>query len=134
LSIWNQLKDRVATLLEVAQTVDALKLVDYEPAAVVWKKSTPSQTAVVLTELMTYLQTIPEAQYTAEDLESPLLAWIAERGYGNGDVLWPMRFALSGLPQSPPPFELAALLGKSETIQRLQQAQQAVAGLVAATD
>jgi glutamyl-tRNA synthetase len=39
-----------------------------------------------------------------------------------GDVLWPMRFALSGREKSPDPFTLAEILGKEETIARLQAA------------
>jgi glutamyl-tRNA synthetase len=39
-----------------------------------------------------------------------------------GDVLWPIRFALSGREKSPDPFTLAEILGKEETIARLQTA------------
>jgi len=39
---------------------------------------------------------------------------------GKGEVLWPLRTALSGKAQSPDPFTLAYILGQSETIARLQ--------------
>jgi glutamyl-tRNA synthetase len=42
---------------------------------------------------------------------------------GVGDVLWPMRFALSGHEKSPDPFILAEKLGRNETFERLQAAQ-----------
>ncbi|MBP6912560.1 MAG: glutamate--tRNA ligase [Candidatus Pacebacteria bacterium] len=42
---------------------------------------------------------------------------------GVGDVLWPMRFALSGQEKSPDPFILAEKLGHSETFERLEAAK-----------
>ncbi len=41
---------------------------------------------------------------------------------GRGDVLGPLRFALSGAKRSPDPFMLAAILGKEETVSRLKTA------------
>lgn len=42
---------------------------------------------------------------------------------GVGDVLWPMRFALSGHEKSPDPFILAEKLGYDETLERLEAAK-----------
>ena len=39
-----------------------------------------------------------------------------------GEVLHPLRFALSGIDKSPDPFTIAEILGKNETISRLQKA------------
>jgi hypothetical protein len=41
---------------------------------------------------------------------------------GRKEVLWPMRYALSGRDKSPDPFFLAYILGKDETIRRIQSA------------
>ncbi len=41
---------------------------------------------------------------------------------GRGQVLWPMRYALSGREKSPDPFVLAEVLGHEETVLRLQNA------------
>ncbi len=43
---------------------------------------------------------------------------------GRGQVLWPMRYALSGREKSPDPFILAEVLGKEETLLRLENAFQ----------
>ncbi|OGI71060.1 glutamate--tRNA ligase [Candidatus Nomurabacteria bacterium RIFCSPHIGHO2_02_FULL_37_45] len=40
---------------------------------------------------------------------------------GNGNVFWPMRFALSGEKKSPDPFSLAEALGKVETMERISK-------------
>jgi glutamyl-tRNA synthetase len=42
---------------------------------------------------------------------------------GRGEVLWPMRVALSGKDKSPDPFTLAEILGKKETLERLEVAK-----------
>ncbi|MEK7644834.1 MAG: glutamate--tRNA ligase family protein [Patescibacteria group bacterium] len=48
--------------------------------------------------------------------------WKYAEEQGRGCVLWPMRFALSGVAKSPDPFTLASLLGKDETLARLNDA------------
>jgi glutamyl/glutaminyl-tRNA synthetase len=42
------------------------------------------------------------------------------RGYTNMQVLWPIRAALTGVPASPGAFEMLQVLGKEESIARLQ--------------
>jgi glutamyl-tRNA synthetase len=50
-----------------------------------------------------------------------LIALVGELGIKNGQLLWPVRTALSGEPTSPGgAIELADILGKAETIRRLQ--------------
>ncbi len=41
---------------------------------------------------------------------------------GRGNVLWPLRVSLSGLPKSPDPFALISLFGKTESISRIRHA------------
>ena len=41
---------------------------------------------------------------------------------GRGSVLWPLRYTLSGRTQSPDPFTIAAILGKEETLRRIDTA------------
>ena len=41
---------------------------------------------------------------------------------GKGELLWPLRVALSGRAQSPDPFTLAMTLGKEETVSRITKA------------
>ena len=39
---------------------------------------------------------------------------------GRGDILWPLRVALSGLDKSPGPIEILEVLGKKESINRIK--------------
>ena len=125
-SIWNSAKERAKTLLEVAETA---KLAVNEPSSyvaedLVWKKSDKETTIKILEKLLEYIDGTPAEEFLAKTLEEKTIAWISSTEWGNGDVLWPMRFALSGERKSPSPFELAELLQKDETIKRLQKAKQ----------
>ena len=42
---------------------------------------------------------------------------------GRGKVLWPFRVALTGRIQSPDPFSICEILGKEESLARLNEAQ-----------
>jgi glutamyl/glutaminyl-tRNA synthetase len=42
--------------------------------------------------------------------------------YGIGDLLWPLRTALSGKRASPGPFEILEVLGKKESLKRIKSA------------
>jgi glutamyl/glutaminyl-tRNA synthetase len=54
-----------------------------------------------------------------EILEKILLEAAGEK---KGDLLWPLRLALTGAERSPSPFEVAWVLGKKESLKRLQNA------------
>ena len=43
-----------------------------------------------------------------------------------GELLWPLRVALSGKKASPDPFEIAEILGKKKTLKRIKKAKSLV--------
>lgn len=45
---------------------------------------------------------------------------------GKGNVLWPLRYALSGLEKSPDPFTLLSILGQEESLRRVERAIEAL--------
>jgi len=57
---------------------------------------------------------------SAETLKNALWSYAEEEG--RGEVLWPLRVALSGKKQSPDPFTLATILGQEETLARVTAA------------
>lgn len=97
--------------------IDALV---YEPSLLVWRKSTAEAAKQNLLLLLTQLENCND--WTQANLETIVLPWIKSQSLGNGDVLWPMRVALTGKQASPSPFEVAAVLGKDKTLQRIQTA------------
>lgn len=48
--------------------------------------------------------------------------WDYAEQEGRGEVLWPMRVALTGLERSPDPFTVAYIVGQTDTLRRLQAA------------
>ncbi|HEC30707.1 MAG TPA: hypothetical protein ENI66_01695 [Candidatus Yonathbacteria bacterium] len=69
-------------------------------------------------KLISMLQEIPQEDFTAEKIKEAIWDYATEEGRGN--VLWPMRYALSGRDKSPDPFLLVEIFGKKETVERLQ--------------
>lgn len=77
-----------------------------------------------LAQVAELLQHIPDEGFTAAQLKDIL--WPYATAQGRGEVLWPLRVALSGKAQSPDPFIIAALLGKAKTLERIENARQAL--------
>ncbi|HEY4493979.1 MAG TPA: glutamate--tRNA ligase [Candidatus Paceibacterota bacterium] len=67
------------------------------------------------------LTNIEGADFTAENVKNALML-VAGHLPSRGELLHPVRFALSGKDKSPDPFTIAYILGKNETISRLQKA------------
>lgn len=93
---------------------------DYDAKILVWKKSDAPGAKKCLSALTEFLPKIKK--WTKEDLEKEIMPWIAEQGLTNGEVLWPMRVALTGKEKSPGPFEVASVLGQEKVLERLQMA------------
>lgn len=92
-----------------------------EKNALVWKKEEyPENTKEYLNHIVSSLENVEAGEFTADSVKEAIWPYAEEKGKGN--VLWPMRFALTGREKSPDPFTVAGLLGKKETIARLQVA------------
>ncbi len=95
---------------------------EYKAELLIWKKSDKKTTKSRLEFLIKYLAEVPQQNWTRATLEEALIAEIKQQGFSNADTLWPMRVALSGVERSPSPFEIAEILGQTETINRLKTA------------
>jgi glutamyl/glutaminyl-tRNA synthetase len=67
------------------------------------------------------LEQIPENIFTQENIKDKLMT-LAESMESRGEVLHPVRYALSGMERSPDPFIIASIIGKNETLSRIQKA------------
>ena len=83
----------------------------------------PSYTQVILTTLAEALESV---EMTSVETVKESLMGIADanpkENGGRGAVLWPLRYALSGQERSPDPFSLIYILGKEESILRIEEA------------
>jgi len=117
-------QQRVHRLGEVGKGLEffSVKELEYDPKILIWKKSDQKTTVNSLEMLVEELGGYEEGYWESEKLQEKIIKTIADRGMKNGDVLWPMRVALTGLEKSPTPFEVAEILGKEKTLSRLRQA------------
>ncbi len=117
-------KDRMVRLGEIVEAVDMFTGdLEYDPLALIWKKADESDAKKNLSGLVEFIGTLGEEGFeTIEMVENNIKRYIKEKGLENGNVLWPMRVALSGKSISPGPFELAWALGRGETLKRLKSA------------
>lgn len=90
----------------------------YAKERLFWKDETDSQMIIArLSHTKDLFASLAEDQFTIPKLKGVL--WDYSEKEGRGQVLWPLRYALSGREKSPDPFQLAAILGKEETLSRI---------------
>lgn len=114
---------RIGTFEDIAEMVDFVdKLPEYDSSLYVHKKmkTTEDMSLENLKKAVPVLEKLED--WTNEGIYNTLLGLIGELGIKNGQMLWPIRTALSGKPTSPcGASELAELLGKDETIRRINK-------------
>jgi len=94
---------------------------DYERGKLLYKNTTIEKTAESLSFVVGRLEKISESDFNEENIKNILMS-LANEAENRGEVLHPVRFALSGLDKSPDPFIISLILGKEETIKRLNKA------------
>ena len=63
-----------------------------------------------------------ETDFGRDSIEALLRALATKINVSAGEVLWPIRVALSGKPASPGTFELVSHFGREETLARIKTA------------
>ena len=122
----NGLKQRARTVVDLAQSarfyVAARPLpMDEKAAALLDEKG-----CGILTDLAARFAA--ETDFTAAALEALVRRFAEERGEKLGKIAQPLRAALTGSTVSPPIFEVAELLGRAETLARMNDAAVAARG------
>ncbi len=99
---------------------------DYSKASLTWKTQGKEEAKERLVGVQELLKDIGEAAFSTTgaktEHEKRIKDFIAQKGWGNGDTLWPLRVALSGEEKSPSPWELLEVLGKERSLKRLDAA------------
>ncbi len=126
-------RDRVVKTSDVVQLTDYLfkQSFDFSTVSLTWKTQTPTEAIERIEAVCDVLNQMPDDEIASiPNVEQRLKSLIAEKGWGNGDTLWPVRVALSGQDKSPGPFELISTYGKERAIQRLKSAIQHLENLI----
>lgn len=90
------------------------------PEKLFWKEENDRAKIIDrLSKVKGLLETLPEDN-TPEEVKAVI--WPFAESEGRGQVLWPTRMSLCGREKSPDPFTLISILGKSESIRRINHA------------
>lgn len=95
---------------------------DYDSDMLVWKKSTGEEAMANLEKLKEILNGIKEDDWIMESLEKQIFDFLNKNELKPGNYLWPLRVALTGEQKSPGPFEVAEVLGKQDSVKRIEKA------------
>lgn len=116
-------KTRIEIFPDIKEHVDFFDtLPDYDVAMYTHKKmKTNVETSLsVLKDLLPRLEA--QEVYTNDALYATLSAYVEEKGYKNGYVMWPVRTAVSGKQMTPGgATELMEVLGKEESLARIRK-------------
>ena len=118
------LQGRTEVFSQLPQMVDFLaEMPDFDNALYTHKKMKTDEAVAkkALEFSLPVLESIPEGEWTESRLHDDVMAAVADSGMKNGQVLWPLRIAISGRASTPGgAFEIAYLLGRDETLMRLR--------------
>ena len=119
--------ERISTLGEISvmakegELTFFFKRPECDAKILLWKKNPDAKAAREnLEAVIGFLEVIDEDNFNEDAVKEAV--WDHAEDKGRGDVLWPMRYALSGRERSPNPFTLAKLFGKTESLARLKAA------------
>ena len=122
--IAEMVRTRIEIFPDIAEMVDFFEeLPDYDISLFTHKKMKTSaeSSLAVLEELVPILE--EQDAFTNDALFAAMKAYIQEKGFKNGYVLWPVRIAVSGKQTTPAgATEIMEILGKEESIARIRKA------------
>jgi len=115
--------ERLKKLSEIIELVDLFFVSDlsYERELLQWKQMTKEELIDSLRTAIKILNDITDKDFVKEKLEAALMP-VAEKMPNRGNLLWPLRVALTGKKNSAGPMEVAEALGKEKTLKRLEKA------------
>jgi len=91
---------------------------EFDPKAS--KKSWKADTAPLMQELIVILEAIDD--FNSQNIENTVKEWITSKEIGFGKVMQPFRLSLVGAMKGPHLFDIAEMISKEETIDRIKKA------------
>ncbi len=118
-----------ARMKKLSEIVEATSFVfienlDYEPELLAWKSMANESIKNNLRSAYQVLNDLPDDAFESPIVEEELRKFINKQGIKPGEMLWPLRVALTGRKNSPGPFEVAGVLGREESLQRIEEAME----------
>lgn len=122
--IAKMVKTRIEVFPDIKELIDFFeKMPEYDVSMYTHKKmkTNVESSLLVLREVLPLLEA--QEDYSNDALYEMLSAYIKEKGYKNGYVMWPIRTAASGKQMTPcGATEILEIIGKEESIARIKKA------------
>jgi glutamyl-tRNA synthetase len=112
-------KERVQFVPELWDQLDFFFIQPKEYNAKMLKKSMKGDALELLEELKTLL--FSQDDFSSQNLEDKVKTWIESKEIGFGKVMNPLRLALVGEGKGPHLFDILEILGKAESLQRIEK-------------
>jgi glutamyl-tRNA synthetase len=122
LQITPLIRERIKLLREVLTAADFFfvdQLPPYDPAELIPQKGDAAMAKKALEKAQTVL---PNVEFRHDPLDQALRAAAQELGLKAGQMFQPIRVAVCGRKNAPPLFETLEVLGKENTLRRIEQA------------
>ncbi len=117
ISKWGDVK----TMVESGEFDFVLQKPVLDKSKLIYKNSSIERAGENLKLAIVALENLDENNFSNDEVKAALMS-VADKLENRGELLHPVRYALSGRDKSPDPFIIASILGKNETILRLQNA------------
>jgi len=118
-------QERLKKLSEISELADFFfkDKLEYDKKLLFWKDMSEKDLQKNLKKCYKLLKKFKKENWQREKIKEVLLKE-AEKEINRGYIFWPLRVALTGKKASPPPFEIAEILGKEKTLKRIEEALQ----------
>jgi nondiscriminating glutamyl-tRNA synthetase len=123
-SIYQERLKKLSDIVELADFFFREKLV-YDKNLLKWKEMSDKEIQKSLDKSEKILSKIKIEEWNRESVEKALMLETEKTG-DRGQLLWPLRVALTGKEASAGPFEIAEILGKDKTLRRIKEAKELV--------
>lgn len=97
------------------------ELPEYPAELVLWKDEKEASIDS-LEKVYNFIKKLPDNDFNEKNIKDFMEKLSGEKG-GRGEVYWPIRAALSGRKESPNAIEIMFVLGKKETLKRIEKAR-----------
>lgn len=120
-------QERIKKLSEITDLTDFFfkEKLKYDKDLLRWKGAGDKEIKEYLDIIIKILSKVEEKKWNKINLEKILIDE-AQKFLDKGKLLWPFRVALTGKKASAAPFEIAEILGKEKTIQRIKEAEEII--------
>ena len=120
-------KPRLKKLSELSEKAKFFFILpEYEASLLMWKENSKEETKKALDNAKNILGNLKPEEIQKAHLEKIFFEEASKNFKDKGSLLWPLRAALSGQKASPGPFEIMEILGREESLRRIETALQKV--------